>query len=303
MNVKGVYMDIISARDLNKEQIEDILKSAEKMEKKIGTPMESGNVVATLFFEPSTRTKLSFQTAASRLGMKYIDFHTEFSSLKKGESFTDTIKNIDGYVDIIIMRHPKEGAARLAAEVAESPVVNGGDGGNQHPTQALLDLYTIKKTKGKIAGVNFNLVGDLKHARTMHSLLYFLSMFKANVKLISPKGLELDPELIDEVKEKFNAKVEISNELSVEGADVLYACRIQAERFADPYEAKRVQKEFSITAEHLKGAKDDLVIMHPLPKVKEIALEIDHTPYAKYFEQAWNGIPTRMAVLDYVLKH
>lgn len=296
-------MDIISVRDLSKEQIEDILSSAEKMEKKIGEEQHSGKVVATLFFEPSTRTKLSFQTAASRLGMKYIDFHSEMSSLKKGESFTDTIKNIDGYVDIIVMRHPEEGSARLAAEVAESPVINGGDGGNQHPTQAMLDLYTIKKLRGKVKGLNFNLTGDLKHARTMQSLVYMLAMFGADIKLTSPRGLEMDSELIKEVQEKFKVKIEQVNELSVEGTDILYACRIQKERFADPYEAMSIQKKFSITKKNLTGAKDDLIILHPLPKVGEIDLEIDHTPYAKYFEQAWNGIPTRMAVLDYVLKH
>lgn len=296
-------MDMISVRDLSKEQIEDILSSAGKMEKKIGEELHSGRVIATLFFEPSTRTKLSFQTAASRLGMKYIDFHSEKSSLKKGESFTDTIKNIDGYVDIIVMRHPEEGSARLAAEVADSPIVNGGDGGNQHPTQAMLDLYTIHKLKGKVKDLNFNLVGDLKHARTMQSLIYVLSMFGAKIKLTAPHGLEMDPELINEVQDKFKVKIEESDTLDVEGTDVLYACRIQKERFADPYEAMSVQKKFSITKNNLTGAKDDLVVMHPLPKVGEVDLEVDHTPYAKYFEQAWNGIPTRMAILDYVLKH
>ncbi|MDD5022604.1 MAG: aspartate carbamoyltransferase [Candidatus ainarchaeum sp.] len=296
-------MDIISVRDFSKEQVEEILSSAEKMEKKIGETQSSGKVVATLFFEPSTRTKLSFQTAASRLGMRYIDFFGEWSSLKKGESFTDTIKNIDGYVDIIVMRHPKEGSAKLASMIAEAPVVNGGDGGNQHPTQALLDLYTIKKLKGKIKGLNFNLVGDLKHARTMQSLMYMLAMFGAKVKLTSPRGLEMDPELVREVKEKFNAEIEENDKMDVEGVDILYACRIQKERFADPYEAMSVQKKFAIGMENLKGAKDDLAIMHPLPKVGEVDLEIDHTPYAKYFEQSKNGVPTRMAVLDYVLKH
>lgn len=296
-------MDVISVRDLSEEQIEEILSSAEKMEKKIGQEQHSGKVVATLFFEPSTRTKLSFQTAASRLGMRYVDFSTQTSSMKKGESFTDTIKNIDGYVDIIVIRHPKEGSARLASMVAEAPVVNGGDGGNQHPTQALLDLYTIKKLKGKIKGLNFNLVGDLKHARTMQSLVYFLAMFGANMKLTAPHGLEMDPELIKEVKEKFKVKIEETDKMNVEGTDILYACRIQKERFADPYEAMSIQKKFAIKMENLKGAKDDLAIMHPMPKVGEVDLEIDHTPYAKYFDQSKNGVPARMAVLDYVLKH
>jgi len=296
-------MDVISIRDISKKMIEEILSSAEKMEKKIGTKMESDKVVATLFFEPSTRTKLSFQTACSRLGMKYIDFIKELSSVKKGESFTDTIRNIDGYVDIIVIRHPKEGSARLAAEVAECPVVNGGDGGNQHPTQTLIDLYTMQKCKGKIKELNVNLVGDLKHARAMQSLLWGLAMFGANIKLTSPRGLEMNADLVKEVKEKFGAKIEETNEFDVNGTDVIYACRIQVERFADPYEAMSVQKKFAITMNNLKGAKDDLIIMHPLPKVNEIAPEIDHSPYAKYFEQAWNGIPVRMAVLDYMLKN
>jgi len=296
-------MDFISIRDISKEQIEEILASAEKMEGKIGEEQHSGKLIATLFFEPSTRTKLSFQSAASRLGMKYIDFDTETSSLKKGESFTDTIKNVDGYVDVIVMRHPKEGSARLASEVANAPIVNGGDGGNQHPSQAMLDLYTIKKLKGKIGGLNFNLVGDLKHARTMQSLVYVLSMFGAKITLTAPKGLEMDPELVKELKEKFKVQIELTDSLDVEGMDVVYACRIQKERFADPYEAMSIQKKFTITKENLKGAKDDLVLMHPLPKVGEIDLEIDHTPYAKYFDQSKNGVPARMAILDYVLKH
>ncbi|MFA5049448.1 MAG: aspartate carbamoyltransferase [Candidatus Micrarchaeia archaeon] len=296
-------MDIISIKDLKKEQIEEILISAEKMEKNIGCEMHSAKVGATLFFEPSTRTKLSFQTAISRLGIKYIDFFGEWSSLKKGESFTDTIKNVDGYVDLIIIRHSKEGSARLAAEVAEAPVINGGDGGNQHPTQSLLDLYTIKKLKGKFKGLNVNLIGDLKHARTMQSLVYVLSMFGANITLTSPHGLEMNKDLIGEVKQKFGVKIEETSQIDVEGMDILYACRIQKERFSDPYEAMSIQKKFAIKMENLKGAKDDLAILHPLPKVGEIDLEIDHTPYAKYFEQSKNGVPTRMAIIDYVFRH
>jgi len=296
-------MDVISVRDFSKGQFEEILSSAERMEKKIGEAENSGKVVATLFFEPSTRTKLSFQTAISRLGMKYINFSKQTSSMKKGESFTDTIKNIDGYVDVIVMRHPSEGSARLAAEVAEAPVINAGDGGNQHPTQTMLDLYTIKKLKGKISGLDFNLVGDLKHARTMQSLVYVLAMFGANIKLTSPPGLEMDPYLVSEVENKFNISIDKVDKIDVEGTDILYACRIQKERFSDPYEAMSIQKKFMINLDSLKGAKDDLAIMHPLPKVGEVALEVDHTPYAKYFEQSKNGVPTRMAILDYVLKH
>jgi aspartate carbamoyltransferase catalytic subunit len=299
-------MDLISIRDIDKKTIEQILDLAaekEKSDAKTHELKKSNRVLATLFFEPSTRTKLSFQTAAVRNGLDYIDFIIETSSVKKGESFVDTIKTISGYADVLVVRHPKEGSARLAAAVSGKPVVNGGDGGNQHPTQTLIDLYTMRKHKGKIAGLNVALAGDLKHARTMHSLLYALGMFGANVKLMSPKGLEMDKETIDEVKKKFDAKIEFKSEFDVNGIDVLYVCRIQAERFADPLEAKRVQEQFYISMENLKGAKSDMIIMHPLPKVNEIAPEIDNSKHAKYFEQAHYGVPVRMAVLEYVLSH
>ncbi len=295
-------MDLISIRDTEKRVLEEILDLATAKDKEKDKDVGKKNkVVATLFFEPSTRTKLSFQAAALRNGMEYIDFLTETSSVKKGESFIDTIKTVAGYADVLVVRHPKEGSARLAAAVSDKPVVNGGDGGNQHPTQTLIDLYTIKKHKGKIAGLNVTLMGDLKHARTMHSLLYALAMFGANVTLCAPKGLEMDKETLDEVKKKFNANITIKNEFDVSGVDVLYVCRIQAERFADPLEAKRVQAHFYISMDNLKGAKEDLIIMHPLPKVNEIAPEIDNSKYAKYFEQASYGVPVRMAVIDYVL--
>jgi aspartate carbamoyltransferase catalytic subunit len=299
-------MDLISIRDVDKKTIEEILDLAAQKEKVGLKPHElkkSNRVLATMFFEPSTRTKLSFQTAAIRDGFDYIDFLTETSSVKKGESFIDTIKTVTGYSDILVVRHPKEGSARLAAAVSDKPVINGGDGGNQHPTQTLIDLYTIRKHKGKIAGLNVTLMGDLKHARTMHSLVYALGMFGANITLMSPKGLEMDKETIDEVKKKFNAKIEVKTEFDISKADVLYACRIQAERFADPLEAKRVQEQIYLSMDNLKGAKEALIIMHPLPKVNEIAPEIDNSKFAKYFEQAHNGVPVRMAVIDYVLNH
>lgn len=297
-------MDLISIRDIDKKVLEEILDLAaekEKSEMRKQEVKKSNKVLATLFFEPSTRTKLSFQTAALRDGYEYIDFLTETSSVKKGESFVDTIKTVSGYADVLVVRHPKEGSARLAAAVSDKPIINGGDGGNQHPTQTLIDLYTIKKHKGKITGLGVTLMGDLKHARTMHSLLYALAMFGANITLMAPKGLEMDKETLDEVKEKFKVSITIKNEFDVSNTDVLYVCRIQAERFADPLEAKRVQERFFISMENLKGAKDDLIILHPLPKVNEIAPEIDDSKYAKYFEQASYGVPVRMAVIDYIL--
>lgn len=291
-------MDLISIRDLNQKEIESILKHVDETK----TTKGKGKILATAFFEPSTRTRLSFQSAALRLGMNYIDFSPEVSSLRKGENFTDTLRMIDGYADIVVVRHAKEGAARLAAGVSEAAVINGGDGGNQHPTQTLVDLYTIKKLKKKIAGLDIALVGDLKHARTMHSLVYALAMFGARLRLIAPSGLELDKALVNEVKNKYDASVETRPQMDLRGMDVLYTCRIQEERFADPYEAKRVKEQFKITLETLQGAKNDLVILNPLPRLGEVDRTLDTTSHAKYFEQAHYGVPVRMGIIDYLLQ-
>jgi aspartate carbamoyltransferase catalytic subunit len=236
------------------------------------------------------------------MGMTYLDFLPELSSLKKGESFADTIKTVEGYADVLIVRHAKEGSARLAADMSAKPIINGGDGGNQHPTQTLIDLFSIKRMKGKISGLNVTLLGDLKHARTMRSLVYGLAMFGANVTLVAPKGLEMDPEYLKEVEKKFGLKVKVKSEPEFKDADVLYVCRIQAERFADPYEAQSVIKKFRIDKSDLDGAKKDLAILHPLPKINEIDPEIDKMPQARYFEQAHYGVPLRMAIVDYVLR-
>ncbi|MEM3555569.1 MAG: aspartate carbamoyltransferase [Candidatus Micrarchaeia archaeon] len=295
--------DLISIRDLEKKHIDLILKKSSQMEQalKTGKQLNSlkGKVVATLFFEPSTRTRLSFQSAAMRLGAKVLSFEDiGASSIVKGETFSDTIRMVDGYSDLIIIRHSKEGSARYAAQLAEHPVINGGDGGNQHPTQTLLDLYTIKRAKKKIEGLNVTLLGDLKHARTMRSLLYGLAMYGANVELVAPKGLEMNREVIEEVKKKFNANVKEKSTIELSNTDVLYLCRIQKERFSDQYEAEKVQKEFRITGETIKGAKGDMIILHPLPKVDEVAPEVDSSKHAYYFEQAKMGIPVRMAIMD-----
>ncbi|MBU0532466.1 aspartate carbamoyltransferase [Candidatus Micrarchaeota archaeon] len=295
-------MDLISIRDVGLKDIEAILDTTEKIHNKEHEVDLKGKILATLFFEPSTRTKLSFQSAAMRCGMEILDFLPESSSLKKGESFVDTIKTVTGYADALAVRHPKEGSARLAASVSNKPVVNGGDGGNQHPTQTLIDLFSIRKSKGRIKGLNVTLLGDMKHARTMRSLVYGLAMFNANITLVSPKGLEMDPRYLDEVNKKFGLNVKIDNTPNYSDADVLYVCRIQAERFADPYEAQRVQEEFRVKKADLKDAKEDLAILHPLPKINEIESSIDEMPQAKYFEQAHYGIPLRMAVLEYLLR-
>ncbi len=295
-------MDLISIRDLKRETVEEILDLADDIADGKKKPDMKGKIIATLFFEPSTRTKLSFQSAAMRTGMQDLDFLADLSSLKKGESFADTIKTVEGYADVLVVRHKKEGSARLAADMSEKPIVNGGDGGNQHPTQTLIDLFSIRRMKGKIKGLNVTLMGDLKHARTMRSLLYGLAMFGANVTLIAPSGLEMDPAYVKDVEGKFKVKVKTKSEPDFKDADALYVCRIQAERFADPYEAQSVMKKFRLMKEDLKGTKDDLIILHPLPKINEIDAEIDKMPQARYFEQAHYGVPLRIAVIDYALR-
>jgi aspartate carbamoyltransferase catalytic subunit len=259
--------------------------------------LHKGKIASTLFFEASTRTNLSFQSAAQRLGMSTIQYVHEASSSKKGESVSDTIKIVSSYSDIIAIRHPQEGVARLAGDICEIAVVNAGDGKNQHPSQTLIDLYTIEKSKGKIDGLNVTLLGDLKHARTMRSLLYALSMFGANVTLISPKGLEMDSSVICESKDNFGTKITQSNEINLKDSDVVYVGRIHTERFEDSYLAKKLQSQFRICASLLKNVKKDMILLHPLPKIDEIPAEIDSSSHAHYFEQAKNGVPVRMAIL------
>ncbi|MFH0927729.1 MAG: aspartate carbamoyltransferase, partial [Candidatus Micrarchaeota archaeon] len=240
---------------------------------------------------------LSFQSAAQRLGMNPVPYNHETSSSKKGESLTDTIKIVSGYADIAIIRHAQEGVPRLAADICDIPVINAGDGKNQHPTQTLIDLYTIQKAKGKIEGLNITLLGDLKHARTMRSLAYALSMFGANMGFISPKGLEMDEEVISECKKLFSANITQSHEMQIKGADVVYAGRVHKERFDDPYKAQKLQEEFRISPKILEDAKEGMILMHPLPKIDEIPPEVDSSPHAHYFQQAKNGVPVRMAIL------
>ncbi len=296
--------DLISIRDLDKAAIEKLLASAEKMEQNLFTMHDTfkGKVAATLFFEPSTRTHLSFQTAAQRLGMSVVPYYHASSSSSKGESLKDTLKIVDGYADILVIRHPLEGSARWAAEVAQHPLVNAGDGGNQHPTQTLIDLFAIQKAKSKIKGLNVQLVGDLKHARVMRSLVYALGMFGANISLAAPVGLEMDPVIVKETEERFGAKISQTSKLDLADSDVVYVCRIQKERFSDPYAASKLQASFRISPELIKAAKEGMILMHPLPKLDEIPPEVDASPHAYYFQQARCGVPVRMAVLSYCMK-
>ncbi len=299
--------DVISIKDLSKPEILSIVNVAKKM-----VPYAKGvkhtnilnkNILSTLFFEPSTRTRLSFESAMNRLGGRVIGFAEPSStSQKKGESLADTIRMADSYGDIIVIRHPQEGAARLSAEFAESPVINAGDGAGHHPTQCLLDLFTIITEKKKIKGDKIVLLGDLKYGRTVHSLAYALSLFGANLVFVSPENLKMPKEVINECKK---LGVEPSNttnlERAIKDADVLYVTRIQKERFPDAEEYNQVVGTYKVDLNLLKHAKEDLIIMHPLPRVVEIDPAVDRTPHALYFKQAFNGVPVRMALLYLIL--
>jgi aspartate carbamoyltransferase catalytic subunit len=295
--------DVISIKELSKEEILSILGLAKKMvpyargEKE--TDVLHDRILSVLFFEPSTRTRLSFESAMSRLGGRFIGFADPGgTSQKKGESLADTIRMADSYSDAIVLRHPQEGAARLSAEFAMHPVINAGDGAGQHPTQTLLDLFTILSEKKKIEGQNIVLLGDLKYGRTVHSLAYALSFFGANLTFVSPETLKMPKEVVAECKEFGIEPVStVHLDKAIKDADVLYATRIQKERFPDPEEYNKVMGSYRVTKDLLKEGKEDLIVMHPLPRVVEIDPDVDATPHAKYFTQAFNGVPVRMALL------
>ena len=299
--------DLVSIRDLNREQIEAILDLSEKMipfakgEKRERSL--DGKVLGNLFFEPSTRTKLSFESAASRLGCDVIDVsEMSMTSMSKGETLSDTIRMVDAYCDLIVLRHPHEGAARLAAKFSENPVINAGDGAGSHPTQTLLDLFTMRSAKGSLDGLNVVLVGDLKYGRTVHSLAEALTMFGAKLTLVAPESLQMPSDTYAHLKEKGCDTVKTAVlEDAIGQADVLYVTRIQKERFPDPAEYQKVAGMYRINNAMLREAKSDMIVMHPLPRVDEISHEVDSTPHAKYFEQAFNGVPVRMALLTAIL--
>jgi aspartate carbamoyltransferase catalytic subunit len=305
MNFKG--KDIISIKDFSKEEINFILDYAKKMipyakGEKIKNVLE-GKVLSSLFFEPSTRTRLSFESAMNRLGGRVIGFSDPSgTSQKKGESLADTIRMADSYSDAIVVRHPHEGAARLAAEFSDVPVLNAGDGAGRHPTQCLLDLFTILTEKKKIMNNKIILLGDLKYGRTVHSLAYALSLYGAELIFVSPASLKMPNEVTNECKELgVEPTYTVNLEKAVKDADVLYVTRIQRERFPDAEEYNRVVGTYKIDNNLLKNGKKNLIIMHPLPRVTEIDPEVDITPHAIYFKQAFNGIPVRMALLSLVI--
>ncbi|MDD5163248.1 MAG: aspartate carbamoyltransferase [Candidatus ainarchaeum sp.] len=295
--------DVISICDFSKKDIDFVLEKAAELEK---TPKEKksrileGKIIASLFFEPSTRTRLSFETAIQSLGGKVIGFaDPAVSSASKGETLSDSIRIISGYADIIVMRHFIEGSARRAAEVVKKPVINAGDGANQHPTQTLLDLYTIKKEFGKISGLKIGLLGDLKYGRTVHSLMYALAHYpNAEVFCISPESLRMPQEIIQANSGKLKIVETRDLQEFLPELDLLYATRIQKERFVDEFEYEQIKNIFVLGKQVLEKTKKGFRIMHPLPRVNEIKPELDSTEAALYFEQARNGLPVREALLS-----
>jgi len=294
--------DVLSILDFSREDLEKLFEVTLRIERGELRPRLEGKILATAFFEPSTRTRLSFETAMHRLGGSVIGFGgTEATSIAKGENLADTIRMLDCYSDLIVIRHPMEGAAKLAAEVARVPVINGGDGSRHHPTQAMIDLYTIWKEFGRIDGLEIGLLGDLRYGRAASSLVYGLSKFKPKrVLLFSPPSLKLRKEVRDSLV-KAGIALEEREKLEVGSLDVLYVTRIQKERFPDPAEYEKVKGSYRLTVSSLEGAKERLIVLHPLPRVEEIDLEVDETPHARYFQQAANGVFVRMALLSLLL--
>lgn len=295
--------DIISIRDLTRGEINFLLDMAEDMEKSPPGEILEGKILACLFYEPSTRTRLSFETAMKRLGGEIIGFtEAGISSAAKGESLIDTVRTVEGYSDAIVIRHPREGAARLCAGIANIPVINAGDGSNQHPTQTLLDLYTIRREKNSL-DVDVAVLGDLKYGRTVHSLVYALGMFNARITLVSPRGLEMPREVLSDLKKTGSEIREVTSlEDVLPETDVLYVTRIQRERFPDLEEYEKVKGAYRITADTLRDVREGMIILHPLPRVDEISPEVDSTRHARYFQQVRNGVPVRMALLKLILE-
>ena len=300
--------DIISMNDMAKEEIMEILKLAKRIEntsEEEKLKILSGKIVSTLFFEPSTRTKMSFESAAYRLGANVLQLPpAEYSSLKKGESFSDTIKMVESYSDVIVVRHPFDGAARLASVTSKKPVINAGDGSNQHPSQTLLDLYTILEEKGTLENLSIAFVGDLKYGRTVHSLMRALTHFNPTVYFVAPQILQMPDYLLEDLR-KNNIKYEILSDFRdcLDKIDVFYMTRIQKERFLDVDEYEKLKGIYIINKKNILGkCKDNMIILHPLPRVDEISIDLDSTKHALYFKQAKNGIPIRQAMMLKVLE-
>ncbi len=294
---------LISINDFTKEEYLKLISIASEFEANPNQDLLKGKVVAVLFFEPSTRTRLSFETAVQRLGGKVIGFSdTSSTSVIKGESLKDTVKTVAQYCDLIIIRHPVEGSARYASEISHVPVINAGDGANQHPTQCLLDLFSIQKTQGTLEELHIAFVGDLKYGRTVHSNVIALTNFNCTYHLVSPVELKLPSAVKMHIKEK-NLKYEQYTDIAeaIPLTDIIYMTRIQKERFSDPIEYEKVKNIYNLDKEMLKNAKKNLKVLHPLPRVNEIHTNVDDMPQAYYFQQALNGVYMRQALMSYIL--
>ncbi len=292
---------VVSIEDLDNKNIMDLLKRASELlpvaKGKKKSDKLKGKILSTCFFEPSTRTRLSFESAMQRLGGSCIGFaDPSATSHLKGETLSDAIRMVSGYSDAVVLRHPREGAAKLASEVSDVPIINGGDGAGQHPTQTLLDLFTIKEEIGKLENLKVGMLGDLRYGRTVHSLSQALDRFKTRLYFISPESLAMPEHVTDDLTNEWSTHQSLEEILGE--LDVLYVTRIQKERFPDIEDYKRVAGAYRINSELLNGAKTKMRILHPLPRVDEISTNVDNTKHAAYFRQAFNGIPVRMALLE-----
>lgn len=291
---------LVSIDDISRDEILQLLESARHFEENPNRRLLEGKVVATLFFEPSTRTRLSFETAVNRLGGRVIGFSdASTSSSAKGETLKDTIKMVSNYVDLIVMRHYLEGAARYATEVTDVPVINAGDGANQHPSQTMLDLYSIYKTQGKLEDLTITMVGDLKYGRTVHSLIQAMRYFNPTFHFVACEELRMPDEykdLCDRNGIKYTEHTDFSPEV-INASDILYMTRVQRERFTDIMEYERVKDLYNLHNSMLDNSKDNLRILHPLPRITEISYDVDANPKAYYFDQARNGLYARQAII------
>ena len=294
---------LVSITDYSKDECLKILELAGEFEKNPNQDILKGKLIATLFFEPSTRTRLSFESAVNRLGGRIVGFaDASSSSTTKGETLKDTIKMVTNYVDLIVMRHPIEGAARYASEIASVPIVNAGDGANQHPSQTLLDLYSIQKTQGKLDNLNIFMIGDLKYGRTVHSLLMAMSHFNPTFYFISPEELKMPKEYLIFLEQKKIKYYEYKDFMPIiSQADIIYMTRVQKERFSDPIEYEKTKNAYILKNSMLDHTRPNMNILHPLPRVNEISVDIDDNPKAYYFKQALNGLYVRQAIISSIL--
>ncbi len=297
--------DIISIKDYDKSQLETIFASTDKimqLDPSDRRELCRGKTLGYLFYEPSTRTRLSFDSAMASVGGNSLGISDiSYSSTQKGESLADTVKMMSIYSDVMVLRHPLDGSSRFAAEISDRPVINAGSGTEEHPTQAIQDLFTIKKEKKKIDGLKIGIVGDLKYGRTVYSLLYGLGNYDVDVRLISPESLRIRPDSTYEIKKKLDFVETVDIEEHLDDLDVLYVTRIQKERFPDEEEYLKVRGSYVVGLDMLKRMKDDSIILHPLPRIDEIAADVDRTKNAKYFKQAEYGKYTRAALLSMIL--